>query len=106
MTHTADHDAPQLTGVAQTALWTAEMRARESARPAPLFDDPWAALLVTAGGGPPELDADALMSRLLPDWLAVRTRLFDDYLLSAAHGGCRQVVILGAGLDTRDLRLE
>lgn len=35
----------------------------------------------------------------------VRTRFYDDYLLAAARAGCRQVVLLAAGLDTRAFRL-
>ncbi|WP_053170894.1 SAM-dependent methyltransferase [Streptomyces sp. SBT349] len=39
--------------------------------------------------------------------LAVRTRFFDDYLLhAAADGGCHQVVVPAAGLDTRAFRLN
>jgi methyltransferase (TIGR00027 family) len=35
----------------------------------------------------------------------IRTRFFDDYLLAATTAGCRQVVLLAAGLDTRAFRL-
>ena len=38
--------------------------------------------------------------------IAVRTRFFDDYLLAAASSGCRQVVLLAAGLDARAFRLR
>jgi O-methyltransferase involved in polyketide biosynthesis len=33
--------------------------------------------------------------------IAVRTRFFDDFLVTATAGGIRQVVILAAGLDAR-----
>jgi methyltransferase (TIGR00027 family) len=46
------------------------------------------------------------LQRLLPDWAVVRSRFFDEQLLGAARSGCRQVVLLGAGLDTRAYRLE
>lgn len=36
----------------------------------------------------------------------IRTRFFDDYLLAACAAGCRQVVLLAAGLDTRAYRLD
>jgi methyltransferase (TIGR00027 family) len=36
----------------------------------------------------------------------VRTRFFDDYLIAAVAAGCRQVVLLAAGLDTRAFRLS
>lgn len=35
----------------------------------------------------------------------IRTRFFDDYLLAACAAGCRQAVLLAAGLDTRAFRL-
>jgi methyltransferase (TIGR00027 family) len=38
-------------------------------------------------------------------WVTVRTRFLDDLVLDACAGGCRQVVILGAGLDARAFRL-
>jgi methyltransferase (TIGR00027 family) len=38
-------------------------------------------------------------------YFGLRTRVFDDFLLGAAHGGTGQVVLLGAGLDTRAFRL-
>jgi methyltransferase (TIGR00027 family) len=36
----------------------------------------------------------------------VRTRLIDDFVESAAHDGCTQLVLLGAGYDTRATRLS
>jgi methyltransferase (TIGR00027 family) len=38
--------------------------------------------------------------------IVIRTRFYDDYLATACAGGCRQVVILAAGLDTRAFRLD
>jgi methyltransferase (TIGR00027 family) len=38
--------------------------------------------------------------------VAIRTRFFDDYLLAACAAGCRQVVLLAAGMDTRGYRLD
>src|SRR5205085_11913594 len=35
----------------------------------------------------------------------VRTRFYDDYLLDACASGCRQVVLVAAGLDSRAFRL-
>ncbi len=62
----------------------------------------------------------ALLSRPLPatfmDWafekkgmgisgfIAVRTRMFDDYVLKGAAAGARQYVVMGAGLDSRAYR--
>jgi methyltransferase (TIGR00027 family) len=36
----------------------------------------------------------------------VRTRVFDDFLMDACVRGCRQVVLVAAGLDTRAFRLS
>src|SRR5207302_7811291 len=43
---------------------------------------------------------------VLAQSVIVRTRFLDDLLADAWLGGCRQVVILGAGLDTRAFRLS
>lgn len=37
--------------------------------------------------------------------IAIRTRYYDSYLFTACATGCRQVVLLAAGLDTRAFRL-
>jgi methyltransferase (TIGR00027 family) len=39
-------------------------------------------------------------------WIAVRTHFLDDVVLSGCSGRCRQVVLLGAGLDARAFRLD
>jgi methyltransferase (TIGR00027 family) len=97
---------PHPDGLSRVALWTAAAHAVECGRDAPYVLDPWAAdFLHAAGfrGGPP---GDGPLQRLLPDWAVVRTRFFDEYLLTVSRSGCRQVVLLGAGLDTRAFRLE
>ncbi|WP_158603452.1 class I SAM-dependent methyltransferase [Micromonospora radicis] len=102
----ADTWDSELSGVARTARWTAAARARETARPDRLFDDPFAALLAGA-------DGDALLrhfhtERAAADGnpvLPIRTRWFDDFLRGSVTPGC-QVVGLGAGLDTRAYRLD
>ncbi|MFC4327883.1 SAM-dependent methyltransferase [Streptomyces andamanensis] len=104
--HETDPASAALDGVSGTALWTVRMRAQESARADALFDDPLAAEFLTRSreaGTPP---GSGLLQQVLPDWLAVRTRFFDDHLLAAARNGCPQVVLLGAGLDTRAHRLD
>ncbi|GAA4252326.1 SAM-dependent methyltransferase [Dactylosporangium darangshiense] len=78
---------------AASARWTAAARARESARSDRLFDDPWAALLADGTEAGPE-----------NPYLPVRTRYFDDAVIAAAAQH-RQLVLLGAGLDTRAWRL-
>jgi methyltransferase (TIGR00027 family) len=97
---------PSACGITPTELWIASAHAREAAKDSPYVNDPLAAEFVGAAGftgGPP---GGGLLKRLLPDWMVVRTRFFDDYLLAATRSGCRQVVLLGAGLDARAYRLE
>ncbi|MFG2276199.1 SAM-dependent methyltransferase [Streptomyces chartreusis] len=97
---------PPSYGLARVALWTAAAHAAECGRDSPYVLDPWAAEFLHAArfaGGPP---GDGPLQRLLPDWAVVRTRFFDEYLVTASRSGCRQVVLLGAGLDTRAFRLH
>lgn len=82
----------------------AAIRAAESARPDRLFDDPFAARFASAAGWEGRR-GDPGRSRHLSAWIAVRTRFLDDVVLDACAGDCRQVVILGAGLDARSFRL-
>jgi methyltransferase (TIGR00027 family) len=105
-----------LKGVAKTALGMAMVRARESLREDRLFDDPHAQRFLDATPGAfPERSpaAEDLTERGQKSSLGavfavhgvLRTRFFDDYLLTATAAGCAQVVLLAAGLDTRALRL-
>ena len=88
-----------------TALWMAAVRARETARPDRLFDDP----LAEALAGPEGFGLMTRMEAGLPEnpTIPVRTRFFDDALtrLLAGHG-IGQVVLLAAGMDTRAYRLD
>jgi methyltransferase (TIGR00027 family) len=93
-------------------------RAAESRRPDRLFDDPLAAAVVERGQRELAVmfgvDEDDPVTRSLVneqvtstmlEHIAVRTRYFDDRLLEACAAGCRQVVILAAGMDARVFRL-
>ena len=97
--------------VGLTAIGVAAIRAAESERPDRLFDDPYAAGFARAAGdwrpGPttPATEEAARVRGRLISWIIVRTRFLDDVLLQACAGSCRQVVILGAGLDSRAFRL-
>ncbi|MGW7384486.1 class I SAM-dependent methyltransferase [Streptomyces sp. NPDC054794] len=96
-----------MNGVGQTSLWTAAARARESARADRLFHDPYAELL--AGPHGQDLLSHFHTSRASDEgnpFLPIRTRWFDDALHSALEAGIRQVVGLGAGLDTRAYRID
>jgi methyltransferase (TIGR00027 family) len=93
--------------VANTALVVAAVRAGESMRADRLFDDPLASAFVTASDGVgalPDVNSSDPRVRALLRGIVVRTRYFDEVLADAAVT-CRQVVILGAGLDTRAFRL-
>src|SRR6059036_2190560 len=94
-----------LEGVSRTAVGVARVRARESERDNRLFDDPWAATFAQLGepspDGPPSPQRLAIAFQVI-----IRTRFYDDWLLHEAERGLRQVVLLGAGLDTRAYRLE
>jgi methyltransferase (TIGR00027 family) len=102
-------------GVGLTALMVAAARAIETGRPDALARDEYAAHFVRAAPARahwpvrpqdvPGLDADPLWGRL-GRYFALRTRVFDDHLLRRAQAGTRQVVLLGAGLDTRAYRLD
>ncbi|UED88473.1 SAM-dependent methyltransferase [Streptomyces profundus] len=92
----------------------AAARAIEAHRHDALADDPYAEHFVRAepacAGWPlrpwevPAGEADPLWGRL-GRYFGLRTRVMDDFLLDAAGAGVRQLVVLGAGLDTRALRL-
>ncbi len=84
--------------VTATAEWIAAARARESARPDRLFEDPWAGALAGESGWarPRASEQVGGENRFLP----VRTRFFDDVVVDATSWAV-QVVLLGAGLDTR-----
>ena len=94
-----------LTPVASTALQLAAIRACESLRDDRLFNDPFARKL--AGE-----DAIAIATKKVAEhedqgrpFGQVRTRYFDDFLLGNVDN-FSQVVLLGAGLDTRAFRLD
>jgi methyltransferase (TIGR00027 family) len=101
----------EISGVSRTAIGVAWLRAQEGSRPDKLFDDPYAADFVI---GAREMMADAAsragergraIGALFGKHVVIRTKFYDDYLLAAAAAGCRQVVLLAAGLDTRAFRL-
>jgi methyltransferase (TIGR00027 family) len=82
----------------------AAYRGRASAGPDAICHDPWALRLA----GP---EGEALSRRwdehspFMELWMGLRTRYIDDCVQRALDRGIRQVVVLGAGLDTRASRL-
>ncbi|MGW8742339.1 SAM-dependent methyltransferase [Streptomyces sp. NPDC055794] len=122
MTHTAQQDTGVEGvggvegGVGVTALLVAAARALETHRPDSLAQDAYAEHFVLAApasaGWPvrpeqvPDGDADPLWGRFAR-YFGLRTRVLDDFVLDAVRaGGIRQVVLLGAGLDSRAFRLD
>lgn len=101
--------------VGATATMVAASRALASRGPDALLDDPLADPLVRAVGlapfvrildGEGGFDDDPLLNRKArTEQIAVRTRFFDDFFMSATKNGVRQAVILASGLDTRAYRL-
>lgn len=89
----------------KTALMVAGYRALATERREPLFQDPWAQALAGDEG-------IALANAFTPHfahmelWIAVRTAFMDRQLQHCVDSeGFTQVVLLGAGLDTRAARL-
>lgn len=98
-------------GVGRTAIGVAYVRAGESRRADALFHDPYAQWFVDATAWTPPESREVVNERYGEFWqrviegAVVRTRFLDDYVLAAARAGCAQVVIPGAGLDSRAYRL-
>jgi len=82
----------------------ARFRALATERDPSLCSDPWAAGLVDERA---IADAESYIAAHPNSvlYLALRTRFFDDEVRAAIARGVRQIVILGAGLDTRAARL-
>ncbi|WP_027346156.1 class I SAM-dependent methyltransferase [Hamadaea tsunoensis] len=85
---------------AGSAAWIAAVRARESTRSDRLFDDPYADTLAGPAGYAMMANSEAVTGP--NEFIPVRVRWFDDQVLGC---GLPQVVLLGAGLDTRAWRL-
>jgi methyltransferase (TIGR00027 family) len=105
-----------LAGVGTTAIGVALIRARETARSDRLYEDPYAQAFADAAEqeflspSAPSSAADTWVTvhKLVEVFYEGRTvgvRMGDDALRAAAADGCRQIVMLGAGLDTHAFRL-
>ncbi|MEU1510396.1 class I SAM-dependent methyltransferase [Kitasatospora sp. NPDC005748] len=95
-----------------TAVGVARVRALETARENALFRDPLAQAFAAAGGlwppSPPLPDDEAARRRRLAVSysIVIRTKFLDDLLRQACASGIRQVVLLGAGMDSRAFRMD
>lgn len=88
----------------QTAVLVAAYRGRASAGASPVCSDPYAARLAGEDGLALAAHFDALLPAM-ELWIALRTAELDARLTASMDAGVRQIVILGAGLDTRAARL-
>lgn len=104
-----------LNPVERTALLTAALRAAETRREDRIYEDPYAARLVGDAG--PGLLAEIRAATFppdrprtlpsTPDYNAIRTRFFDDFLLAAAQDpDMTQIVLAPSGMDSRAYRLR
>jgi methyltransferase (TIGR00027 family) len=92
-------------GASQTALMVCAYRARASRWERPLFVDPWADVLAGDAGHQLARGFDATWPAM-ESWLALRVAYLDRLVaLTADRLGVRQMVVLGAGYDTRAARL-
>lgn len=90
----------QIKDVSGTAFVVAEFRAEENRAVTPLYRDPVVGLFLSDESR----HAAGLVEASFPpvkDMVKIRTRYFDDVLEKQLSAQFRQVVILGAGLDTR-----
>ncbi|TCO56091.1 SAM-dependent methyltransferase [Actinocrispum wychmicini] len=105
------------TGVGRTAILVSWIRSAEAARPDALFHDRFAdEVLAELAEAPDTGELVAALRGSSPlaeqlrsprfSFIAIRTRYFDDRLITAMHRGVRQVVSLAAGLDGRTVRLH
>jgi methyltransferase (TIGR00027 family) len=91
--------------VSGTAFVVAEYRAEENREVTPIYRDPVVGLFLSDASRDA---AERVASRFPPvkDMVKTRTRYFDDMLESQIADDVGQVVILGAGLDTRAVRMK
>jgi O-methyltransferase involved in polyketide biosynthesis len=93
--------------VADTAFSIAVVRAEEGSRPEGerLFTDPYASAFAAAGAHVAESTQRFLELPFFRDGVRLRTRFLDDCVRQGLASGLDQVVLLGAGFDTRGLRM-
>ena len=96
-------DEPLIRDISDTARWMAAFRARETARPDAVFNDPFAKALAAGWGEGPE---EAMAARDAHAWpFIARTYLFDRFVTRLVQHGTDLIVNLAAGLDTRPYRM-
>ncbi|GAB3472527.1 SAM-dependent methyltransferase [Actinophytocola sediminis] len=99
----------KLNAIGGTALRVAALRAAETRRPDHLVADPHAERFLAAAGdstgGSGQHGLGDEFVAVMSQQVAVRTRFLDDALLAATAAGCRQVVLVASGVDSRAHRL-
>ncbi|MGH3580197.1 MAG: SAM-dependent methyltransferase [Mycobacterium sp.] len=105
-----------LSGIPLTALGVAMIRAREAEREDRLYTDPYAPVFAQAAReafldppASPQATQWAQIERLVDQFYEGRTvavRAVDDYAQEWVNAGGKQLVMLGAGLDTRAFRMS
>lgn len=94
--------------VSDTAYAISSVRAQEAELSGSerLFEDPYAQIFAAAGDHAREGTDRFLSLPFFRDGIRLRTRHIDDIVRGAITQGTRQLVLMGAGFDTRALRLS
>ena len=93
----------QVRNVAGTAFVVAEFRAEENEAAEPLYRDLVVKLFLNEATRAAAERVDSAFP-LMKEMVKIRTKYFDEMLERQILAGCRQIVVLGAGLDTRAVR--
>jgi methyltransferase (TIGR00027 family) len=93
--------------VADTAFSIAVVRAEEAEKPEceRLFVDPFASIFAAEGEHAAEATQRFLDLPFFRDGVRLRTRFIDDFVREGIASGLDQLVLLGAGFDSRGLRM-
>ncbi|MFM9266669.1 class I SAM-dependent methyltransferase [Tychonema sp. BBK16] len=94
-----------MNNVTGTAFVVAEFRAEENAETAPLYTD-YVVKIWLNEETRKIADEISQNSPAAKEMIKLRTKYFDDVLSNQILAGCKQVVILGSGLDTRAARMN
>jgi methyltransferase (TIGR00027 family) len=112
MKHGGEDTGSLATSVDTTATMVAAARAAASRQASPIINDPFAEPLVGACGAElferlasGDMEFADIGTAWMVDFLAARTRFFDNFLSGAFSSGIRQAVIVGSGLVSRRYRL-
>jgi methyltransferase (TIGR00027 family) len=93
----------QIKNVPGTAFVVAEFRAEENDEAQPLYRDSIVKLFLNEDSKQ-AAERVAASFPLVKEIVKIRTRYFDDMLDKQLASDCQQVILLGAGLDTRAVR--